>query len=245
MLAVTIGSATAQTKKDVFQPGEELIYNVKYGFVKLGTVVIQTGGMSADGRVSARLKFWTADVPFLNTKSTVTDVIDTKGLYLTQFKEESQNGDNAVSKQMTYDAPTKTLTYSDDQVKNKITTNIEPFSDALTLVFNMRSWSGAAGKSYRFPLRGKDGEKSVTVKFTNDFSDESVAALDDKSVHSRIVQGQADMGSSSPLGANGAFTAYISDDAAAIPVRIDMSIAVGSISLVLDKVKRSDWAAAK
>ncbi len=245
IISISFASVTAQIRKDVFQPGEELVYNVKYGFVKLGTVVIQTGGISADGRASARLKFWTADVPFLDTKSTVTDVIDTKGLFLTQFTEKSQNGDNLTNKQMTYDLASKSLNYSDDKIKNKITTGIEPFSDALTLVYNMRSWSGAAGKSYKFPLRGKDGEKTVTVKFTNDFSKEAVPALDDKEVRTRILQGQADMGSSSPLGANGAFTVYVSDDAAAIPVRIDMSIAVGSISLVLEKVKRIDWTAAK
>jgi hypothetical protein len=37
----------------------------------------------------------------------------------------------------------------------------------------------------------------------------------------------------------------VSDDDAAVPVRIDMKIAVGSISLVLDKIKRNDWTAAK
>lgn len=240
-----IQHSSAQSRKDVFQPGEELIYKVKYGFVKLGTVVIQTGGISADGRVSARLKFWTADVPFLDTKSTITDVIDTKGLFLTQFNEKSQNGDRLTNKQMTYDASAKSLTYSDDHVTNEVTRNIEPFSDALTLVFNMRAWSGAAGKSYSFQMRGKDGQRPVKVNFTNEFSNEAVPALDDKEVRTRILRGQADMGASSPLGANGAFTAYVSDDAAAIPVRIDMSIAVGSITLVLDKVKRNDWTAAK
>src|SRR5580698_3361848 len=38
----------SQTRKEIFQPGEELVYKVKYGFVKLGTVVIQTGQMNAD-----------------------------------------------------------------------------------------------------------------------------------------------------------------------------------------------------
>ncbi|MDP4198194.1 MAG: DUF3108 domain-containing protein [Bacteroidota bacterium] len=242
----SIASAThAQAgRKDAFQTGEQLVYNVKYGFIKLGTLVVQTGAI-ANGKATAHMQFWTADVPFLNTKTGVTDQFDTRDLTLRSFEEHSQNGDEKTNKYMTYDPEAKSLTYSDDQIKNKVTTGIDPFDDALGLLFNMRAWSGAAGKKYLFHLRGKDGARPVTVQFTNQFSNEQVAALDDKEVRTRILQGNADMGSSSPLGANGAFTAYISDDAAAIPVRIDMSIAVGSISIVLDKVKRPDWTAAK
>lgn len=239
------GLAQGQSRKDVFQPGEELVYNVKYGFVKLGTVVIQTGSMNSAGQMSARMSFWTADVPFLNTKSTVTDVIDTKDISLLKFNEKAQNGDRVTNKQFVFDRAAKTLSYSDDKVSNEITSNVTPFNDALSLVFNMRAWSGAVGKSYSFPMRNHDGQKSVVVKFTNQLENQEVAALDDKEISTRVVEGQADMGNSSPLGANGAFTAYMSNDEAAVPVRIDMKIAVGSISLTLEKIKRHDWTAAK
>ena len=85
----------------------------------------------------------------------------------------------------------------------------------------------------------------MTVYFTNEFADEEVPALDDRIVHARILQGTMDLGGSAPLGADGSFTAYVSDDAAAVPVRIDMSIAIGSISLVLDHIKRTGWAEEK
>ena len=239
----TSADAQGPARKEVFQQGEELVYRVKYGFLKLGTVVIQTSSAN-DQRVQARLRFWTADVPLLHTRSTVTDEIDARSLNLMRFQEHSENGDVVTNKEMTYDPAKRTLNYSDDQVKNRITTDIRPFNDALCLLFNMRAWSGAGGKAYTFPLRGKDGEKRVTVTFTNEFSNETVPALEDKEVRTRVLQGRAEMGASSPLGADGAFTAYVSDDAAAVPVRIDMSIAVGSISLVLDHIKRTNWIAA-
>ena len=45
---------------------------------------------------------------------------------------------------MVYDASTKMLTYSDDQIKNKVTGPFEPFNDALGLFMNMRAWNGVA-----------------------------------------------------------------------------------------------------
>jgi hypothetical protein len=92
-------------------------------------------------------------------------------------------------------------------------------------------------------IHTKNGVKPVNVSFTNQFSDEEVPALDNKKVHARVLQGMMDLDGAAPLGADGSFTAYVSDDDAAVPVRIDMSIAVGSISLVLDKIKRNGWTA--
>jgi hypothetical protein len=245
ILFLTCSAVSAQTMKDVFQSGEQLVYTVKYGFIKLGTVVIQTGSTTSDGKINTHMQFWTADVPFLNVKTTVTDQVQTRNLVLTKFNEQSQSGDKIFNKRIDYNPATKTLIYSDDSVSNKVVTNVEPFNDALTVLFAMRSWSGAVGHKYVFQMRTKDGPKPLTVNFTNQISNQEVPALDDKEIPTRVLLGNADMGSSSPLGANGDFTAYVSDDDAAVPVRIDMKIVVGSISLVLDKVKRNDWTAAK
>jgi hypothetical protein len=243
-ILILTSSAFGQTRKNFFQPGEQLVYKVKYGFIKLGTVVIQTGQVHSDGSVDARMQFFTADNPFLSTKTTVTDQF-ANDLTLKSFSEQTVNGDEKKSKQMIYDQTSKMLTYSDESIKNKVTGPFEAFDDALGLFMNMRAWSGAVGHKYKFHMRGKDGERPATVEFTNQTSMEQVPALDDKEVKTRVLNGMTDMGGSSPLGADGAFTAYVSDDDAAIPVRIDMKIALGSISLVLDKVKRNDWAAAK
>ena len=235
----------AQTRKDFFQPGEELVYNVKYAFVKLGTVVIQTGQCDANGTICMHMKFWTANVPFLNAKTNVTDQFDTRGLYLRKFEEHTTNGDDKIDKYMSYDPETKAITYSDDNISKRVVPNAEPFDDAVGVLFSMRAWSGACGHKYLFHVRDKGGEKPVTVNFTDRIENQEVPALDDKEVRTRVLEGVMDMRGSSPLGADGAFTAYVSDDEAAVPVRIDMKIAVGSISLVLDKIKRNDWTAAK
>jgi hypothetical protein len=236
----------AQTRKDFIQPGEELVYKAKYGFIKLGTVVMQTGNTSADGTtVNARMHFRTVDNPFLHAETTDIDQFYTNDLSLHTFEEHTQVGDDKSDKYSTYDRATKTLTYSDEKETNVVKHDIQPYEDALGIVLNMRAWSGAVGHKYIFYTHSKTGAKPVTVYFTNEFSEEEVPALDDKKVHARILQGTMDMGGSAPLGADGSFTAYVSDDAAAIPVRIDMSIAIGSISLVLDKIKRTGWDAGK
>ncbi len=235
----------SQTRKDIFQPGEQLVYNVKYGFISLGTVVIQTGDISPAGTVKVHMEFWTANIPFLNNRTSVTDQFSTSDITLRTFEQHTQSGDYKMDKYATYDPIAKTITYSDDSVKNQISRNIPPYDDALGIFFNMRAWSGAVGHKYLFHVRDRDGAKPVTLSFTDQLSSQSAPALGDKSVSTRIVDGMMDLGNSAPLGANGEITAYISNDEAAIPIRIDMSIAVGSISLVLDKINRPNWTAAK
>ncbi len=238
-----VNKTTAQKRRSVFQSGEELVYKVKFGFIKLGTLVIQTGSPTdqfGPNQLSARMQFWTADVPFLDTKTQVIDVIDTHAVYLVRFEEHTRNGDKKTNKVFVFDHEKKTMTYSDDAVASRVTNNVEPFNDALTLVFNMRTWS-ASGAAYSFPLRGSEGEKNVTCRFTGKHSDEECPAFEDQTIKTRIVEGQAEMGNSAPLGANGHFTAYLTDDEAAVPVRIDMQIGIGSISLILEKVKRPGW----
>src|SRR5687768_721014 len=71
-LAGSADMAQAQTRKSVFQTGEELTYKVKFGFIKLGTVSIKTGGPATGygpNKVTAKMQFATADVPFLDAKS--------------------------------------------------------------------------------------------------------------------------------------------------------------------------------
>ena len=236
---------SAQTRKEIFQPGEELVYNVKYGFISLGTVVIQTGATLPNNRVKAHMEFWTANIPFLHARTNVTDQFSTRDLTLRTFEEHTQNGDHKSDKYASYDPATKTLTYSDDSVSNEVSHDIAPYDDALGIFFNLRAWSDAVGHKYIFHVRDASGAEPVTLTFTNQSVSESVPALGDKEIATRVVNGMMDMGTSAPLGANGAFTAYVSEDEAAVPVRIDMSIAIGSISLVLDRVKRNDWTAQK
>ncbi len=239
-LGLSAPSAKAQTRLSVFQSGEQLVYKVKFGFVKLGTLVIKTDGPAGGNKVGARMQFWTADVPFLDTHDNITDVIDTHSVHLMRYEEHARNGDKKTNKIFVYDPSAKTLTYSDDNVSGEVTNNVAPFNDALTLVFNLRAWS-ASGQSYSFAMRGKDGEKKVSAHFTRQESDQESPGTGENAVKTRVIEGQADMGSSSPLGANGKFTMYVTADAAAIPVRIDMSIAVGSISIILEKVQRAGW----
>ncbi|HEX5316870.1 MAG TPA: DUF3108 domain-containing protein, partial [Candidatus Kapabacteria bacterium] len=240
LLALVCAPGRAQTRKDIFQPGEQLVYTVKYGFITLGTVVIQTGSVSPAGIVKAHMEFWTANIPFLNNRTNVTDQFATNDITIRTFEQHSQSGNNKSNKYASYDPAAKTLTYSDDSVTNDISHNIEPYDDALGILFNMRAWSGAVGHKYIFHVRDRAGARPVTLTFTNQLSDQSVPALGDKTISTRVVNGMMDLGNSAPLGADGAITAYISNDEAAVPVRIDMSIAVGSISLVLDKIKRAD-----
>jgi hypothetical protein len=239
----TIAICSAQTRKNFLQPGEQLTYKVKFGFVKLGTVVMQTGTIS-NGMVNTHLHFWTASVPFLNAQTTDNEQYYADDLSLHTLQERASNGNAKSYINSSYDRATKTLHYADEKTKSKVTQNVQPYDDALGVLFNMRAWSGAVGHKYSFLIHTTTGVKSVTIDFSNETTDESVPAYT-KKVHTRVLHGTMDLGNSAPLGANGSFTAYVTNDADAVPVRIDMSIAIGSISLVLDQIKRNGSASGK
>jgi hypothetical protein len=227
-------------KKNVFMTGERLTYKVKYGFVKLGTIVFETGACLGNSQIKTKMKFWTAQVPFLDSKDVVDDIIDTTGICVLRFEEHGHDGKDKLSRTITYDPGTKILSYSDDTVKNLLKYDIRPFSDALTLFYNLRTWNGCRS-NYFFPLRGANDEKLVKCSFSQIESKQECPAFEDKEVNTYRIDGFAETGKSAPLGASGKFTAYLTEDQASIPVRIEMSIAIGSISLVLDKVERAGW----
>src|SRR5665213_1927586 len=188
-IAVSCGPGWTQTKKDIFQPGEELVYNVKYGFIKLGTVVIQTGSLSPSGMVKAHMEFWTADIPFLNNRTNVTDQFATSDITIRSFEQHTKSGDYKSDKYASYDPAAKTITYSDDSVTNELSHNVEPYDDALGILFDLRAWSGAVGHSYIFHVRDRQGARPVTLTFTNQLADQSVAALGNKPISTRVING--------------------------------------------------------
>ncbi len=244
IVVIAFANGSAQTRKNFLQSGEELTYKVKFGFVKLGTVVIQTGTIS-NGMVNTHLHFWTASVPLLNATTTDNEQYYADDLTLHTLTEHATDGDAKTYIISSYDRASKTLNYADEKTKNTVTQKVEPYDDALGVLFNMRAWSGAAGHKYIFLIHTTTGVKPVTLNFSNQLTDEEVPASNGKKVHARVVHGTMDLGKSAPLGADGSFTAYLSNDAAAVPIRIDMSIAIGSISLVLDTIKRTGWAPGK
>ena len=232
--------ANAQKKNPVFQTGERLTYKVKFGFIKLGTLIIETGAPEAGNRVKTRMKFWSAQVPFLDTKDVVDDVVDTAAVCLMRFEEKGYDGSTKMDRMFFYDPVQRTISYSDQTVKNRITTDVRPFSDALTLFYNLREWNGSNARYY-FPIRTHDGEKMVNCFFSRVEKEQECPAFDDKEIQTYVIDGMAAMGDNIPLGASGKFTAYVTKDKASIPLRIDMKIAIGSISLVLDKCERAGW----
>jgi hypothetical protein len=239
-LLLGISSVYAQQKNAVFKTGERLTYKVKFGFVKLGTMTFETGSYLGNSHIRTSMKFRTAQVPFLDSKDTVYDIIDTTGICLIRFEEHGYDGKNKTNRIFSYDPGQRTLSYSDDTIISKITRDVRPFSDAITLFFNLRTWSGSHA-NYFFPVRGLAAERLVKCCFSRTEEKKECPAFGDMEIPTYRIDGLAEMGNSTILGANGKFTAFVTEDDAAIPVRIDMSIAIGSISIILDKVERDDW----
>lgn len=83
---------------------------------------------------------------------------------------------------------------------------------------------------------------ATRVRFTNEIRTISVAAFP-HGVRARHIVADADWASQSCAGLTGRFDGWVTDDADAIPLKVSIELALGSVVLELDSVERPPVAA--
>lgn len=248
ILLPVFGPAVPQSGNNaVFRAGEELVYAVKWNFIPLGRIIIRTNIDSADtNRVMVLMVVEsTPGLPFISIRDVNRSVIDRNHSNTLRYTGKHWKGDDTLSIEYVYDQETKTLTFSEwDLTENvslhrEVSNDIPPFVDGNALFFYAR-WRSSSGKSFRVPTV-VDGKLSYT---TLTFSGEREAIEVDAIPGPVVVRkytGRAEWTGGSSAGLSGEFTGWVSDDPAAVPVRAEMQIALGSITIELEQWKRSGW----
>lgn len=250
ILAIIISSlGISYGQNKVLSEGEELNYIVYYGFIKLGEVKMRVTGKYSENEKNiysarATMKSYKG-IPFVSLNSLFeSDIVyDGKEMFSRRFKatEYNEDGEITIEYKFNYDSQhvyvrkvNKGKVERDEVIHfNK---NIK-FQDGLSLFYNSRLNSFSV-ENFLIPVFMNEAETSVNYYFSAKPEEISLAVLDDD-VKSIKCNGTANF--TGVFGLSGEFAGWFSNDEARIPLKSQMNVIIGNITLELDSYKRNGW----
>ncbi len=233
----------------VFQSGEELQYKVKWNFVRLGTIKIRT---VTDSSVSDRSQYTiimtVASNPvlqFIWIRERNESHMNALELYSAKFFGQYCNGEDRSEVSQRYDTATHTAFYrKSDPNSGRVLLddtfhNAPPFVEGPSLLFAARVLSHSSGVVV-LPTMVEGGIHNTVLEFNGEREIVTVGS-NDQEVRTRKYNGHADWNGITSAGLGGEFTGWISDDEAAVPIKAELKVVVGSVTLELESWTRPGW----
>ena len=233
----------------VVQAGEELRYKVRWNFFRLGTIILRTSQDSSchspsDFKVSMTVES-NPDLPFLWIREYNESLFD--GLQLTSkgFRARHRNGDDCYAVDQThYSGQRKTVCTRTDLNSGTILRvdtihNVDKYVEGPSLFFYARCMSRSICR-VNVPTLVEAKMSSTDICVDGSIQEVTIEAMV-LPVRTRIVKGFTYWTGGSSAGMSGEFAGWMSDDEAAIPIRAEMKILLGSITLELEQWKRPGW----
>jgi hypothetical protein len=229
----------------VFLPGEELVYNVRYGFIDLGQVRIVTGDrVKVDGHTAfngeASIQSYKG-VPFVDLHALYYSVMDSTGFSHRFVGKTREDGIWSYSRYLfQYDQNRVVMELGTDgeAVEERDTLSLETrYNDGLSLFFHARDLL-FSGKQVNIPTFVREKKGNTFIDFNGnrrsvetDFIDYPVDAVG--------FEGNA--GFVGVFGLTGDFEGWFSNDGARVPIMARMKVIIGSVTIELVKWTRPGW----
>jgi len=242
-----LNSGIAQSK--VLQVGEELNYSVNYGFIEIGKVNIKMTGHWQEGKNEIYTSVCTMrsnnGIPFVELNSIFeTDMVyDGNELYTVRFKatEIKEDGQLIIEYKFHYDSNYVYVLKENLGIK-EIDRNIPfnqnvKFQDGLSLFYKSRL-NSFSQENFMIPVFMNESETSVNYYFTSK-KDEIFVPVFDRDLLSFRCNGMTNF--EGVFGLSGEFAGWFSDDEARVPLKSQMNVIIGSVTLELNSYKRSGW----
>jgi len=233
----------------VFQPGEMLQYEVKWGFLRLGTITVRTlrDSTCSDPTVfKLTIKVESnPDLKFVWIWEYNESLMDAVRLCSRQFRGKHINGEDGLDLNLSYDAARKVAAYSEKDlnsgacVKADTLRNVPPYVEGPSLFFFTRCQS-QVGNVLNVPTLVNGQLSTTALDFTGPIEFIEFDAID-QPVRARKYTGSAKW-KGGAAGLSGDFAGWISDDEAAVPIRAEMGVILGSIRVELEQWIRGGWA---
>jgi hypothetical protein len=229
----------------VFVEGEELVYNVRYGFIDLGQVrikVLETvhgkGTLAYHGKgiIDSYPK-----VPFVDLHAVYESVTDS-GMFSRHFTgRQKDNGQWDVAR-YNFDYPGKRVMIEvgtrDSVIVKRDTVVIEsPYQDGLSLFFYARA-KLYSGLKVNIPTLIKEQKVSTYIDFKNEHTSVDLDAVD---YPVDVVRFEGNMDFVGIYGLTGGFEGWFSNDEARVPIQAKMKVIIGSVTVELMKWTRPGW----
>jgi hypothetical protein len=237
-------------QEDVLDVGEELKYEVSFGFIKLGFLKYNLSSSHKEGKktvYNARLEIKTyPEVPFVKLNDileTEMELADEK-LYTDQFYETSFR-ERSISRtdcRFDYKKNKIKLKKETDGINDKdIVIDIDDedtrFRDELTWQYDARL-NSFTNKNYIIPIF-KNGEES-SVKYSFNFN-KSVIRIDKIPYDISVIKMEGTADYTGFFGFKGEFLMLLSDDDHRVPIKAYFNSTLGNVVLELISYKKDKW----
>lgn len=239
----------SHSQSRVLSEGEELNYIVYYGFIKLGEVKMKVTGKFSEKEkniftAKASMKSYKG-IPFVSLNSMFESdiVFDGKEMYSRRFKatEYNDEGEITIEYKFNYDSQ---FVYVHKVNKGKVerddiihfNKNVK-FQDGLSLFYSSRLNSFSA-ENFLIPVFMNEAETSVNYYFSAKAEEISLSVLDDD-VSAVKCNGVANF--TGVFGLSGEFAGWFSNDDERVPLKSQMNVIIGNVTLELDTYKRTGW----
>ena len=237
------GGALSPSK--VLMEGEELTYNVRYGFIDLGQVRIKVIRKVATPAFTAYEGKAYIDsypkLPFVDLHATFESLVDST-VYSRAFTGKTKDGDywDHARYRFEYDR-NRIITevgYRDTLIEKRDTLSISSvYQDGLSLFSYARDRLMTREK-VKIPTVIKEAKVSTYIDFTGVRTSAEIDAVD-YPVDVIHFEGRADF--IGIFGLTGGFEGWFSNDEARIPILAKMKVILGSVTIELMRWNRPGW----
>jgi hypothetical protein len=248
VLAHSAGVAQAPPK-GFLQEGEVLQYRVKWNFFRLGTITIRTlRDTSSSDSSLFRLQMVVEsnpDLAFVSIREFNESLVQSTALRSIRFRAEHRNGDDVREIVYAYDSAAHTMRYVEtDGASGRVAAaetlrNVPPYVEGASLFFFARSIAGC-GCVKEVPTMVGGKLAPTRLDFSGPAEDVDVDGLDHP-VRARKFSGRAEWTGGTSAGLSGSFEGWMSDDDAAIPVKAELEVLLGSVTLELERWHHPGW----
>ena len=232
-----------------FSVGEDLFYNVRYGFFDLGSVQIKTlQKIEERGKVLYKMMAYIDSyrgLPFVDLHVVYESFIDEQGFH-TRFIARTLKEDHVQYDTYDFDNEKKIVVFRHgrgtkenfNSIEQTDTNDIDvPHQDGLSIFFYARLKAGM--NRYDLVPTYHENKKSTTaIHFTKKTEN---SELDNVGYPIATSYLDGKMNFIGIFGLTGGFQGWFSNDDAKIPIIAKLKVLVGNVTVELQKWKRGNW----
>lgn len=231
----------------MLQDGEELRYKVKWQFFRLGTITIRAEHNAHDSlyyNISMLVES-NPDLPFVSIRDYNVSLVNSQTMKSKEFYATHKNGDEIVEIRHFYDEHTRrTVCTNTDLTTGAILqldtlVDVPPYVEGPSLFFITR-WLSRSKQVVTIPTIASGQMAETVLDFTQGREYIEIDAINEP-VRTRKYGGEAKWQGGTSAGLSGEFTGWVSDDEAAIPLRAEMKVLLGSVVIELEQWNRHGW----
>jgi hypothetical protein len=243
------GADGSAKRLNVMVPGEELVYEVRWAFIKLGKVRVRSLPPSNAAVAYSAVAYTDSyNLPFVDFHAVSTAEMDSTLFSKGASHYENKDG-NGFKQIYHFDPSTKTYVTENLIVNDAQSAPMKPprfdtlrlsydrFHDGTSILYYARAHVRDQA-SIRVPtlVRGKAG-------YTNFYfpAERTREEIDAVAYPIKVLEFDGLAEFEGIFGLTGEFTGWFSDDDAAIPIKAKMKVILGSITIELKEWKRAGW----